>query len=83
MDAITTPPAPVNEPNLTYAPGNPEREALAAEITRLTSTIHQLDARIGGESVAGGGEEITVVQPHAHQKVLGVLRNSKIGRAHV
>lgn len=76
MDAITTPPAPVNEPNLTYAPGNPEREALAAEITRLTSTTHQLDARIGGESVTGGGEEIAVVQPHAHQKVLGVLRNS-------
>jgi 1-pyrroline-5-carboxylate dehydrogenase len=29
MDATTFPPAPVNEPNLTYAPGTPEREALA------------------------------------------------------
>lgn len=76
MDAITTPPAPVNERNLTYAPGNPEREALSAEITRLAATTHQLDARIGGESVTGGGEEIAVVQPHDHQKVLGVLRNS-------
>jgi len=28
MDAITFPPAPTNEPNLTYAPGSPEREAL-------------------------------------------------------
>ena len=25
MDAITTVPAPVNEPNLTYAPGSTER----------------------------------------------------------
>ena len=30
MDAITTPPAPVNEPNLGYAPGSPERAALEA-----------------------------------------------------
>ncbi|WP_028656935.1 L-glutamate gamma-semialdehyde dehydrogenase [Nocardioides sp. J54] len=76
MDAITAPPAPVNEPNLTYAPGSAEREALAAEIERLSSTTHQLDAHIGGERVTGGGDEIQVVQPHAHAKVLGVMRNS-------
>ena len=35
MDAITYPPAPTNEPNLTYAPGSPEREALVAEIEKL------------------------------------------------
>ena len=35
MDAITFPPAPTNEPNLTYAPGSPEREALIAELARL------------------------------------------------
>ena len=35
MDAITFPPAPINEPNLTYAPGSPEREALLVEIERL------------------------------------------------
>ena len=32
MDAITFPPAPVNEPNLTYAPGSPERAALVTEM---------------------------------------------------
>ena len=35
MDAITTPPAPINEPNLTYAPGSPERAALVVEIDKL------------------------------------------------
>ncbi|HWJ66035.1 MAG TPA: L-glutamate gamma-semialdehyde dehydrogenase [Nocardioides sp.] len=76
MDAITTPPAPVNEPNLTYAPGSAERDALAAAIGDLSGSTRQLDAHIGGERVSGGGEEIAVVQPHAHEKVLGVLRNS-------
>ena len=34
MDAFTTPPAPINEPNLTYAPGTPERAALELELMR-------------------------------------------------
>ena len=38
MDAITFPPAPTNEPNLTYAPGSPEREALLVEIEKLETT---------------------------------------------
>ncbi|WP_435744776.1 L-glutamate gamma-semialdehyde dehydrogenase [Nocardioides sp. SYSU DS0663] len=76
MDAITTPPVPVNEPNLTYAPGSPEREALSAEIAVLEKDRRDLPARIGGEWRAGGGGEIEVVQPHDHQHVLGVMRNS-------
>ena len=36
MDAITFPPAPTNEPNLTYAPGTPEREALVTELERFS-----------------------------------------------
>lgn len=76
MDAVTTPPVPVNEPNLTYAPGSSERGALLGQLDTLAGTTRQLDAHIGGEWRPGGGEEIAVVQPHAHQKVLGVLRNS-------
>jgi 1-pyrroline-5-carboxylate dehydrogenase len=76
MDAISFPPAPTNEPNLTYAPGSPEREALVAEIENLQKTEADLQAHIGGAWRAGGGEEIPVVQPHDHQHVLGVLRNS-------
>jgi 1-pyrroline-5-carboxylate dehydrogenase len=76
MDAITFPPAPTNEPNLTYAPGTPEREALVVEIDKLQRRQHDLKAHIGGRQKSGGGEEIEVVQPHDHQHVLGVMKNS-------
>ena len=71
MDAITFPPAPTNEPNLTYAPGSPEREALLVEIEKLERREKDLKAHIGGRRKAGGGAEMTVVQPHDHQHVLG------------
>ncbi len=76
MDAVTTPPPPTNEPNLSYAPGTPERSALLAEVDRQQSAQHPLDAYIGGRWQPGGGAEIPVVQPHDHQHVLGVLRNA-------
>jgi 1-pyrroline-5-carboxylate dehydrogenase len=80
MDAITFPPSPTNEPNLTYAPGNPEREALLVELERLKGRQRELPAVIGGERVSGG-EEIRVVQPHDHQHVLGTMTNSTQGDA--
>ena len=76
MDAVTVPPPPVNEPNLTYAPGSPERAALLAELARQESTTLELTATIGGRKVSGGGRELTVVQPHDHQHVIGVGRHS-------
>ena len=76
MDAITHPPAPINEPNLTYAPGSPERVALVAEIERLERRPKTLRAHINGRARNGGGAEIPVVQPHDHQHVLGTMRNS-------
>jgi 1-pyrroline-5-carboxylate dehydrogenase len=76
MDAITTPPAPVNEPNLTYAPGTPERAALELELKRQEDVQLDLAATIGGTKKMGGGAEIEVVQPHDHAHVLGVLKNA-------
>ncbi|NYG60330.1 1-pyrroline-5-carboxylate dehydrogenase [Nocardioides daedukensis] len=76
MDAITFPPAPTNEPNLTYAPGSPERAELVAELDRQKRKQVSLRAVIGGRRRNGGGEEIKVVQPHDHQHVLGTLKNS-------
>ncbi len=76
MDAVTHPPAPTNEPNLTYAPGSPERADLVAELDRLERKQHTFRAHIGGRRRSGGGEEIKVVQPHDHQHVLGTLKNS-------
>jgi 1-pyrroline-5-carboxylate dehydrogenase len=76
MDAVTTPPAPTNEPNLTYAPGTPERDALCVELEKLERRPKDLKAHIGGRRKAGGGPEIEVVQPHDHQHVLGVLKGA-------
>ncbi|MDN5892764.1 MAG: L-glutamate gamma-semialdehyde dehydrogenase [Nocardioides sp.] len=76
MDAITFPPAPTNEPNLTYAPGSPERATLMTEIEKLERRQLTLKAHIGGRKKAGGGEEVKVVQPHDHQHVLATFKNS-------
>ena len=76
MDAITQPPAPVNQPNLHYAPGSPERAAIEAELAHLAADPIDLTATIGGRKVLGGGAEIPVVQPHEHKSVLGVLKNA-------
>ncbi len=76
MDAVTHPPAPVNEPTLTYAPGTPEREQLLAEIAQQESRQLDLTATIGGEKVRGSGAEVPVVQPHDHAHVLGVLKGT-------
>jgi len=76
MDALTHPPHPVNEPNLTYAPGSPERKDLEQELARQQRRQVSLRAHIGGRRRNGGGAEIEVVQPHNHQHVLGVIRNS-------
>ncbi len=74
MDAATRPPAPVNEPTLTYAPGTPERDALLAELNRQKAQSVELPATIGGRRRMCSGPEIPVVQPHDHQHVLGVTR---------
>src|SRR5215211_5421867 len=76
MDAITEVPRPVNEPNLHYAPGSPERAELEAALVELQKTQLELTATIGGEKVSGGGAEIAAVQPHNHQHVLGTMRNA-------
>jgi 1-pyrroline-5-carboxylate dehydrogenase len=76
MDGITHPPQPVNEPNLTYAPGSAEREALQAELQRQERRQVSLRAHIGSRRRLGGGDEIQVVQPHDHQHVLGTLKGA-------
>ncbi len=76
MDAITHPPAPVNEPVLTYGPGTPEREDLLVELARLERKQQSLRAHINGRRRNGGGREIPVVQPHDHQHVLGTIKNA-------
>ncbi|WP_431882829.1 L-glutamate gamma-semialdehyde dehydrogenase [Micromonospora gifhornensis] len=76
MDAVTTTPAPVNEPNLSYAPGSPERAGLTAKLGELAGQRFELDMTIDGRRRMGGGDRIDIVQPHRHRHVLGTLGNA-------
>ncbi len=76
MDAFSTVPAPVNEPNLDYAPGSLERAALEQKLVELQKSEVELTATIGGQHRMGRGEELDVVQPHNHQSRLGVTRGA-------
>jgi 1-pyrroline-5-carboxylate dehydrogenase len=72
MDAITSTPAPRNEPVRSYAPGTPERESLSRTLTELTAQRAELTMTIGGVQRMAGGELFYVVAPHRHTHVLGV-----------
>ncbi len=72
MDAVTRVPVPVNEPNLTYAPGSPERAELEEALSDLAGAGPELTNAIGGRRSMASGASVDVVQPHARHQVLGV-----------
>ena len=72
LDAITTPPLPVNEPVHSYAPGSRERVSLEARLKELTAADPiDLTMTIAGTERGGTGEPIDVVMPHRHAALLG------------
>ena len=81
MDAISFPPAPVNEPNLTYAPGQ-RRARGAARRARPARAAPAQPPRLHQRSPArrAAAAEINVVQPHDHQHVLGTMKSSTTAR---
>ena len=77
MDAVTSIPPITNEPNRLYEPGSPHRSALQARLAQLnTQGAIDLPSYIDGQWVMGGGSKISVVQPHAHKRKLGVTKNA-------
>jgi 1-pyrroline-5-carboxylate dehydrogenase len=54
FDAIVSPPRPVNEPVLSYAPGTPERATLKAELARMTGETIEIPMFIDGKEVTTG-----------------------------
>jgi 1-pyrroline-5-carboxylate dehydrogenase len=76
MDAVTNVPQPVNEPVHDYAPGSPERQALASRLEQMAAEHVELTMTIDGEHRMGGGEPIDVVQPHNHKAQLGTMRDA-------
>jgi 1-pyrroline-5-carboxylate dehydrogenase len=64
-----TVPRPVNEPNLSYLPGSPERAALKGALARMTAEQADIPIIIGGAEIRTGRTEHAVM-PHDHQHVL-------------
>jgi len=77
FDAVTAPPAPVNEGVRGYAPGSPERSSLQRRLEAMQADGPvELTQTIGGRDVWGEGESLRVVQPHRHAATLGTLRQA-------
>jgi 1-pyrroline-5-carboxylate dehydrogenase len=66
---ITRVPSPVNEPNLGYLPGSPERAELRARLKGMTGERIEIPVIIGGREIRTGRTHQTVM-PHNHQHVL-------------
>jgi 1-pyrroline-5-carboxylate dehydrogenase len=66
---IFRPPPPQNEPNLSYAPGSPEREELKRRLDELQGQRLDIPCVIGGEDVRTG-DTYEAVQPHRKSHVL-------------
>jgi 1-pyrroline-5-carboxylate dehydrogenase len=62
-------PAPINEPNRTYAPGTPERAELKARLKSMAAEKIDIPIVIGGKEIRTGRTE-KVVMPHDHHHVL-------------
>jgi 1-pyrroline-5-carboxylate dehydrogenase len=62
-------PEPVNEPNLTYAPGTSARAELKARLKSMAAEKIDIPLIIGGREIRSGRTE-PVVMPHAHGHVL-------------
>lgn len=62
-------PSPTNEPNLSYAPGSPERAELKSRLAEMAGERIDIPVVIGGEEIRTGVTD-KAVMPHRHAHVL-------------
>ena len=62
-------PPPQNEPNLSYAPGSPERAELKAKLKAMAAQRIEIPLVIGGREIRTG-KTAQAVMPHKHAHVL-------------
>ena len=77
---IFRPPAPINEPVRSYAPGSPEREELRVRLTQMERERISIPIVIGGKEVETK-ETTQAVMPHRKEHVLADV--AKGGPEHV
>lgn len=63
-------PKAVNEPVKSYAPGSPERAAVAAAYTEMWNSQMEVPLYIGNEEIKTGNTK-TMSAPHDHQHIVG------------
>ena len=71
-DGMFFTPQPDNEPNLTYAPGSPERAEIEAALQAQLGEQIEIPVIVGGEEVRTGRTE-PVVCPHDHGHTLATV----------
>jgi 1-pyrroline-5-carboxylate dehydrogenase len=76
IDAILAAPPPRNEPVLGYAPGSPERQALRAQLARMSAEVAEITPRIAGEKVRTG-LTAEAAMPHDHRHTLAVWHRAR------
>ena len=69
ITGITRVPPPVNEPNLGYLPGSPERAELKNRLKSMSADRLDIPVVIGGREIRSGRTQ-QAVMPHNHQHVL-------------
>ena len=69
-NAISTPPYPLNEPILSYAPGTDERAEVEATLTDMLGRQKDIPMYIGGQEIRTDDKR-PMSPPHDHQHVLG------------
>src|ERR1700712_4350148 len=74
MDAVTSPPLPINETVFDYAPGSAERSRLDAALKSFDAPL-ELGAVIGGKTRMPAGDKFQVLAPFQHSRVLATSAN--------
>src|SRR6195952_1840338 len=75
MDAVTSPPLPINETVFDYAPGSAERSRLDAALKSFDAPL-ELGAVIGGKTRMPAGDKFQVLAPFQHSRVLATSANA-------
>uniref|UniRef100_UPI00404840A1 L-glutamate gamma-semialdehyde dehydrogenase n=1 Tax=Flavobacterium sp. TaxID=239 RepID=UPI00404840A1 len=68
-------PKAVNEPVKSYAPGSPERAAVAATYTKMWNSQVEVPLYIGKEEIKTGNTK-NMSAPHDHQHIVGVYHQA-------